>query len=239
MARARSAWSVTCLAALAASVLAAGPEEQAAGRESYLTWSAKQAESVGRSTYQKGRVGGFWDTRMLKTERSYNYKLAATWLTPDVIKATARLAQLRRRLSDDETRSLVADALGAGDTVVMVEVDPREGSGVIPLDWESFVQPAGATERAVPGIGTPALRDVQALAGVLRRNYDYDRFWVVFPLLDESGVSLFGGGVSSVELVVRIYDKEGRVTRPGLPSCPHGLLALRLFVVPCVDPPAA
>jgi len=148
MARAGSASLPLCLAAAVSFVPLAGPQDRPGGRESYLTWNAKQAEDVGRSMYQTGRVGGFWDTRMLKTERSYNYKLAATWLTPDVIKATARLAQLRRRLSDDETRSLVADALGAGDTVAMVEIDPREGSGVIPLDWESFLQPAGATDRA-------------------------------------------------------------------------------------------
>ena len=215
MALTRWTFMAACLTLLA---LANRPGAQEPEREAYLTWSAKQAEAVGRSMHQTGRVGGFWDTRMLKTERSYNYKLAATWLTPDVIKATARLAQLRRRLSEEQTRSLVADALAAGDTVIMVEIDPREGSGVIPLDWESFLQPAGAVERAVAGTNTPALREIAALAGVLRRNYDYDRFWVVFPLLDESGASLFGGGVSSVELVVRVYDKEGRVTWPVPPS---------------------
>ena len=40
-------------------------------------------------------MGGWLDTRILSTEHSYNYKLRATWLTPEVIRATARLAQVQ------------------------------------------------------------------------------------------------------------------------------------------------
>jgi hypothetical protein len=179
--------------------------------DAYLSWSAAQAESVGRQAYKQGRVGGIFDMRMLKTERSYNYKLAATLLTPAVIRATARLAQLRSRLTDDDTRALVAEAETAGGMVVMVEIDPREGSGVIPNDWQAFIQPKGRPGDAVAGVSTPRLRDVKALAGVLRRNYDYDRFWVVFPGGDAPYLQ---AGVTEVELVVRIHDKEGRVNWP-------------------------
>src|SRR5688572_19061977 len=91
-------------------------------QDEYLTWSADQAESVGRAAYKKGRVGGVFDTRVLKTERSYNYKLAATWLTADVIRATARLLQLRSRLSEAETRQLVMEAEQGGATVFIVEI---------------------------------------------------------------------------------------------------------------------
>lgn len=180
--------------------------------EDYLTWDAGKAHSIGDATYERGRVGGYFDTRLLKTERSFNYKLAATWLTPEVIRATARLEQLRLRLSVEQTRALVAAAEAAGDTVVMVEIDPREGSGVIPNDWAAFLQPAGSKDisRAVTGVNSPKLREVAALGSVRRRNYDYDRFWVVFPLKAASGeplISLDG----DIELVVRIYDKEGRV----------------------------
>ena len=189
------------------------PRLHAQAEDDYLTWSARQAETVGTSAYRRGRVGGFFDGRMLKTERSYNYKLAATWLTPEVIRATARLVQLRSRLSNDETRALVADAEGIAGTVVIVEIDPREGSGVIPSDWESFLQPKGAPARAVRGTVDPRLRDVKALAGVLRRNYDYDRFWVTFPLPQE-GPPIFADADRTVELIVRIYDKEGRVEWP-------------------------
>ena len=77
-------------------------------------------------------MGGRLDTRILSREHSYNYKLRATWLTPEVIRATARLAQVRNWLSVEETLALVAEAEAAGDTVILVEIDPREGSGVVP-----------------------------------------------------------------------------------------------------------
>ena len=64
----------------------------------------------------------------------------------------------------------------------------------------------------VSGRVEPRLRDVPALAGVLRRNYDYDRFWMVFPLRTDDGQPLFGRDDLEAELVVRIYDKEGRIT---------------------------
>jgi hypothetical protein len=53
---------------------------------------------------------------------------------------------------------------------------------------------------------------VKALSGVMRRDYDYDLFWVVFPLVDENRDPLIPENVSEVELLVGIYSKEGRVT---------------------------
>jgi hypothetical protein len=204
--------AVTCVAAVASAVLAAQAQP-----DDYLSWPAKQAEAIGQQSYQKGRVGGAFDLRVLKTDRAYNYKLAATWLTPEVIRATARLAQLRDRLSDAETRALVKEAEAVGDTVVMVEIDPREGSGVIPNEWQAFLQPRGRPGVAVRGTIRPQLRDVKALAGVLRRNYDYDRFWVMFPLIQPTGSPLFSASDLDAEVVVRIYDKEGHVAWP-IPS---------------------
>jgi hypothetical protein len=203
---------VSAIAGLLLVCSSARPAMQPA--DAYLTWTASQAESVGRSSYKPGRVGGLFDTRILKTERSYNYKLAATWLTPDVIRATARLNQLRSRLPEEAARALVAEAEDVEGTVVIVEIDPREGSGVIPNDWESFLQPRGRPDEAVAGVVTPRLREVKALAGVMRRNYDYDRFWVVFPTKDASYLRT---DVQEVELVVRIHEKEGRVSWP-MPS---------------------
>ena len=206
---------------LAVAVLAAGAQETGSqptgGPEQYLTWSAKQAEAIGTNGYRRGRVGGIFDLRGLKTERSYNYKLAATWLTPDVIRATARLLQLRSRLSVEETRALVEEAGAVPGTVVIVEIDPREGSGVIPSDWETFLQPKDQPARATRGALRPDLREVRALAGVLRRNFDYDRFWVSFPL-EKDGTSTFDKTTVSAELVVRIHEKEGRVEWPVPPS---------------------
>jgi hypothetical protein len=180
--------------------------------ERYLGWTARQAESVGQQWYAKGRVGGLFDTRILKTERSYNYKLAATWITPDVVRAVARLLQIQRRQTDDEARAMVKTGDAAGDTIIMVEIDPREGSGVIPNDWTAFLQAKGRPARVVGGRVEPRLRDVPALAGVLRRNYDYDRFWMVFPLQTGDGQPLFGSNDLEAELVVRIHDHEGRIT---------------------------
>ncbi len=86
--------------------------------EPYLRWTASQAKAIGKRMYGRSRVGGFWGVRGLKTERAKNYKLAATWLTPEVIHATARLIQLRDGLTDDQTRALVAEAEAAGDTLL-------------------------------------------------------------------------------------------------------------------------
>jgi len=201
------------LALCSLTVLVHWPVLGSQASEQYFTWTAAQAESIGKNAYRRGRVGGIFDVRGLKTERSYNYKLAATWLTPEVIRATARLLQLRSRLPEAETRALVVEAEAIEGTVVMVEIDPREGSGVIPRDWEAFLQPKGQPERALRGTVRQDLRDIKALAGVLRRNYDYDRFWVVFPA-PVGGSSLFLQSDRMLELVVRIYDKEGRVEWP-------------------------
>lgn len=180
----------------------------------YLSWNAKQAEAIGKAARVNGRVGGWFDGRVVRTNESYNYKLAATWLTPDVIRATARLRQLALRLSPDETETMVRSALREDSTTVLVEIDPREGSGVIPLDWLALLEVGGSTIR---GSSQPEKKDDPAFAGVVRRNYDYDRFWITFPLRT-NGAASFPPGATSVDLVVRIKSKEGRVTWPISPS---------------------
>lgn len=109
--------------------------------ESYRAWSAKQADSVGKSMRRSGRVAA--GQGLLHTERAVGYKLRATWLTPEVIRATARLEQLNSRLTDEKTKTLVSEAESVAGTVVMIEIDPVEGSGVIPTGWQSFLQPKG------------------------------------------------------------------------------------------------
>jgi hypothetical protein len=202
-----------CLVTAAVAVAQAVPGANAA-EEVYLQWSASQVDSIGRSTNENGKVGHRWDRRGLKTERAINFKIRASWFTPEVIRASARHAQLRSRLSDDETRALVREAENAGHTVILVEIDPNEGSGVIPSDWEAFLQLKGASSNSsqgVRGVDTPDLRKLPALQGVMQRNYDYDRFWVVFPLLRSDGKPLFPDTGTEAELVVRIRDKEGKV----------------------------
>jgi hypothetical protein len=188
---------------------------QAADAE-FLRWSARQAESVGRGMYKVGRVGSSWDLRLLKTERAYNYKLAATWLTPDVVRAAVRLQQLANRFDDAEARRRVQAALASPEIAVLVEIDPREGSGVIPNDWIAILEPRAGKDRkfeAVAGKQVPERRNDPAFAGVLRRNYDYDRFWVSFPV-EADGRPAIPPEATELDLIVRIYDKEGRVTWP-------------------------
>lgn len=202
-------------AALVVALIGALGGTQAAD-DAWLSWPASRAQAIGKAAYVQGRVGGIFDTRILKTERSYNYKLAATWMTPEVIRASARTLQLTQRLSDAEAKALVAAAEAVGGTVVMVEIDPREGSGVIPGDWSAYLAGAsdGSSGRGIRGENNPALREVKALSGVVRRNYDYDRFWVVFLLTTPEGKPIFARDDTHAELVVRIADREGRVKWP-------------------------
>ena len=175
----------------------------------YLSWSLKQIDSIGKKMRVNGQVGGSFDFRVKSTEKSYNYKLRATWFTPEMIRASARFWQLRERLTDEQTRALVAEAEGVGDTVVMVEIDPREGSGVIPSNWLAVLRAKGS-EREVRGTVSPALRQVKVLSGTMQRDYAYDLFWVVFPLVDDRGERLFGDAATA-ELLVEISNKQGKV----------------------------
>ena len=197
--------------------LSTGLEQSAPpDKEAYLSWTGDQALRIGKSMRANGKAGGSFDFRVTHTDHAINYKLRATWLTPEVIRAAARLEQIRNRLTDDQTRSLVAEAETAGDVIVMVEIDPREGSGVIPLDWRAFLQPRGqkpGSPGSITGIKSPQLRGLKALSGVVRRDYDYDVFWVVFPLF-EKDASLLPPATSEVELLVGIYNREGRVSWP-------------------------
>jgi hypothetical protein len=203
-------------AALLASLVTVAVHAQTQSDRAFLTWTRQYAESVGRSMRQDGRVGGAFDFRVVHTEHSYNYKLRATWLTPEVIRATARLAQLSGGLSDEETNALIREAELPGATVILVEIDPREGSGVIPLDWVALMRPkgAGSNSNGVRGTSTPDLRQMRALAGVFRRDYAYEQFWVVFPTTGNPTAEYLAAGAREAELVVRIGNKEGRVSWP-------------------------
>jgi hypothetical protein len=204
------AFTVLCLLSLTICAQSGDPN-------AYLSWTADQAEQIGKSLRTNGKVGSSWDFRVINTDHAINYKLRATLLTPEVIRAAARLEQLRNRLTKEETKQLVADAEGAGDLTILVEIDPREGSGVIPLDWRVFLQSKNYREGsagswAITGVKRPELRKEKALAGVFKRDYNYDVFWVTFRLVDESKKPLVPSDNSEFELFVGIHAKEGRVT---------------------------
>jgi hypothetical protein len=72
--------------------------------DDYLTWSSDRAETVAKSTRVKDSAGqSWWDTRGRRTERSMKYDVVATWMTPEVIQASARIFQIRDGLSAEAT----------------------------------------------------------------------------------------------------------------------------------------
>jgi len=197
--------------------------------EEYLTWNLKQAEKIGQSTVKEGRSGSSFDFRIMGQDKAFTYQVRATVFTPEVIRASARAEQIRNRLSAEETRALVDQAEKAGDLVMMIEIDPAEGSGVVPLDWRVFLQPGGfvpGSDGAVAGVKAPYLRDVKVFRGVAKRDYEYDVFWVIFPLVDKNGKPVFDDSVNSMELMVGIYKKEGKITWPISPSLRARIKAL-------------
>ena len=178
----------------------------------FLSWDAKTAQSIGESWRVKGRVGGFFDTRILSTNNSFNYKLRATLMSPEAIRAAARIEQIRSRLTNAETKKLVAEA-EQENLVIIVEIDPREGSGIIPNDWRAFIgAPNSSSDDLIRGNSNNNLRNNKALQSVSKRDYDYDVFWISFPLFNKNGDSLWKVVPNELELVVGIKDKEGRVT---------------------------
>ncbi|HXG82682.1 MAG TPA: hypothetical protein VNI84_01525 [Pyrinomonadaceae bacterium] len=178
----------------------------------FLTWDKAKALSLGESWLVKGRVGGFFDGRILETNKSYNYKLRATLMSPEAVRAAARMEQIRSRLSEDETKNLVAEA-EQENLVVLVEIDPREGSGVIPNDWRAFLHSKNSVVReSIRGVNNSNLRNHKALQSVVKRDYDYDMFWVSFSLLDKNGAPLWKSVPNELELIVGIREKEGKVT---------------------------
>jgi hypothetical protein len=193
------------------------PAMSQAPADAFLGWSRGDATDLVAGMRRVDRVGSRMSVRGLKTDRAVNYKMRATWLTPDVIRATARALQLDERLTAADARRLVAEAEAASDTVVLVELDPHEGSGVIPLDWIALLQPRGlpaGDPGAARGTVSPKLRDVRALNGLFKRDYAYDAFWVAFTLKLAERTALFGPQVTEVELVVNIRGQEGVVSWP-------------------------
>ena len=180
----------------------------------YLSWNMSQAMKIGQDARVKGRVGGMLDWRVIHTEHSYNYKLRATWMSPDVIRASARVRQLLEGLTDSQTRALVAEAEAVGDTVVMIEIDPREGSGVIPSEWNAFLGLRGSKPgepAVIKGEKIAKGADIRALSGVYRRDYNYDVFLVAFPLGLKNSELLDTKNIKELELTVNIYNKTGHV----------------------------
>lgn len=195
-------------------IVAFGIAQTASIDESYFSLNAEQIKKIGETWRVKGRVGGFFDTRIRDTDKSINFKLRATLMSPEMIRATAKFEQLRNALTDDETRSIVKDAEQGDYLVVLVEVDPLEGSGIIPPDWRVILKSKNnpETNRPIKGVEKSSLRNVKGLSGVFKRDYDYDMFWMTFPLKDNNGKPFWESVPVELELTVGIYSKEGKVS---------------------------
>ena len=206
---------ILIIVSLLSTCLLAQNASPGSSKDAYLTWSAPQATKLLESWRIKGRVGGFFDTRILGTDKSFNYKLRATLMSPEAIRAAARIEQIKNQLSDDETSALVIAGEKVESLIVIVEIDPREGSGVIPNEWRALLKPKSAepnADSAVRGVIRNDLRNVVTLKGSVNRDYDYDIFTVEFPLKDRNGNAYWKTVPAEMELTVGIYNKEGRVS---------------------------
>jgi hypothetical protein len=189
----------------------AGQAPESAVDRSFLSLSEKQARQTINGMRVNGQVGGSWDPRVTSTDRSYNYKLRATWLTPAVVGAAARLLQLTKGLGEGQALALVKEVRVVPAYLLLVELDPREGSGVIPRDWTARFGPSRAEDRQVVGQVVPDEGTWRRLASAFPRDYSYDIFLLKFPAQVEGGHPLFESADTEAELVVRIYNKSGRV----------------------------
>jgi hypothetical protein len=184
-------------------------------KDDYLTWTKQQATQIGRKWRVAGRVGYGHVRWEIIYSGVYFYELRGTLMSPEAIRATARLEQLRIHLTDDETRALVTEAEKLDGLVVFIELNPREGSGVIPLNWHATLRPKGAKDDsplAIAGTSTPSLRHVKALTRVGPRNYSYDVFWMIFPMREKQNKLIWETPPDEIELVVGINDLQGRVS---------------------------
>jgi len=195
---------------------------QAGSSEDFLAWSLKEAETIGKATRKSANSNASAPAiRVMSTDRATFYQIRATLFTPEALRASARFHQINNRLTNDQIRTLVAEAEVSGDLVAMIEIDPAEGSGVVPLDWRVFLERDGyviGSEGAVPGIKSPELRRSPIFQGVFKRDYEYDVFWVRFPLLNEKKKPVFDESASSMILTVGIYKSEARVSWPITPA---------------------
>jgi hypothetical protein len=197
--------------------LAFGETDQTKVGDKFLSWDFNQARRIALTERVSGQVGKSLDLRIRSTDRSYNFKLRATWLSPTTIQALARLAQLTKALDNSETLELVSAAIASGDIIIQVEIDPREGSGIIPSDWIALLGPRrvdSGSPRVVRGLNSPKLRDLEALAVVPPRDYSYELFWLVFPSKLADGLALFSPSDGEAELAVQIQGKIGKVRWP-------------------------
>jgi hypothetical protein len=170
----------------------------------------KQAHQAIGSMRVQGRVGGGLDLRVTATDRSYNYKLRATWITSKAAVAAARILELSKGLTQAEAKEVVRQTAEPDSWLILVELDPREGSGVIPKDWSARFGPAGRETAQVTGRRIGREGAWGTLVSAFPRDYSYDVFLLAFPRTAE-GAPVLRPSDAEAELAVRIYNKQGSV----------------------------
>jgi hypothetical protein len=175
-----------------------------------VSMSEKEAKQTLAAMRLSGQVGGSFDFRVTSTNKSYNFKLRATWITPKVAVAAGRLLELTKGMNPTDTGEVVKAAAEPNSWLLLVELDPREGSGVIPSGWFAKFGPAG--NETLRAVGRPIrLEGVwKSLVSAFPRDYSYDVFLLEFPRTVD-GAPLLRASDPEAELQVRIESKQGRV----------------------------
>ena len=189
-------------------LLAAGLAVGQSATGDFPSLTEKQARQRMADFRKNGQVGGSFDFRVTNTDRSYNYKLRATWITGEVAGAAARILMLARGYSEEKARASLL-SLESSKTYILVEIDPREGSGVIPRGWTANFGPRDSSDSQVPGAVLAADSAWRDFLSAFPRDYAYDVFFIEFPV-NMQGAALTSSN-TEVELTVRIYDKVGKV----------------------------
>jgi len=175
----------------------------------YRSLSEKQARNLINSARVSGRVGGAFDLRITGTDRSFNYKLRATWITQDVVSALARVLVAAKGVPEEKALSTLR-ALDGDWYYFLLELDPREGSGVIPNDWVARFGPQAQPSRAIIGEILPETETWNLIAGAFPRDYAYDVFLVRVAKKTGDHRTLETNDTKA-ELTVGIYNKVGHV----------------------------
>lgn len=159
-----------------------------------------------------GRAGGAFDFRVTSTDRSFNYKLRATWIAQDVSSALARELVSAKGVLEERALSAFR-ALDDDWYYFLVELDPREGSGVIPRGWVARFGPQAQPNRAVLGEVLPETEAWNLVARAFPRDYAYDIFLIRVAKKTGDNKTLEMTD-SEAELTVGIYNKIGHVRWP-------------------------
>jgi hypothetical protein len=182
----------------------------------FLRWSEADARRVVQGARQTGTAGSrLWDGRVKDTHRSSRYKVRAILWTPRALRAAARLVQLRERLSNAETLALLAAVESRPLHVASIEIDPIEGSGVLPHDeTRFFLQRPGDESASVRAVEATDITGLPLFHKFEKRDWAYELLVTAFPRALESGEPLAAAGAAALELVVEIGGKGEHLSFP-------------------------